>query len=339
MRLFITGANGHLGNNLVRFLRNEGHDVTSGIRHQADSTILAGFSTGIEKINYRNVSTMARSFEGHDAIFHTAAVFKRWSANPQKDIIAENILLSKNVIKAAAMAGVSKIIYTSSIAAMSGRDFLDESTWNSDKNKWYPYSKAESEKMASEEAEKGGIDFISILPSAIIGPNFQHLTPTLRLFSDIYTNKLPFIPNFRFLMVDARDVAKASYLALLKGKKNRRYIVSHPQAVHVRELIKIAKEKMPERNIKMPNTIGKSALFALARFSELAAQLLRSEPLLSLEDAKEYWDANPHFDNTKTKTELGFVPVSMENSIIETFKSVATQQMKVVHRNWCNHEK
>jgi dihydroflavonol-4-reductase len=315
----ITGANGHLGNNIVRFLEQQGFKTISIVRQSSDTNILADTNTEIRRADYKDTDSLMKALQGAEAVVHTAAVFKRWSPHPQKDIIEENILLSKNIVESTGKAGIKKMIYISSIAALAGRDELDNTTWNSDAKKVYPYSKALSEKAARDMANKYNVQFIALLPSAIIGPNFSYETPTLKLLRDIYYNKLPFTPAFRFLFVDARDVAKAAHLALVKGKHQARYIISHAKSLAVAELIDIAIRNITNKKIKRPGTVAKSVLFFIARVSELMAKLTRKEPLLSLEDAKEYWGANPSIDEQFAYDELGFEAMPLEQSVIETF--------------------
>jgi dihydroflavonol-4-reductase len=315
----VTGANGHLGNNIVRFLEQQSFKTVSIVRQASNTNILDDTKTEIRRADYKDTNSLMKSLQGVDTVVHTAAVFKRWSPNLQKDIIEENILLSKNIVEAAGKAGIKKMIYISSIAALEGRDELDSTTWNSDAKKAYPYSKALSEKAARDMANKYNIQFIALLPSAIIGPNFSYETPTLKLLSDIYYNKLPFTPAFRFFFVDARDVAKAAHLALLKGKHQARYIISHPNSLAVAELIDIGIKNITHKKIKRPGPVAKPVLFFIAKVSELMAKLTRKEPLLSVEDAKEYWGANPSFDEQIAYDEIGFEAMPLEQSVIDTF--------------------
>ena len=81
MKVFVTGATGLLGGNLVRALRAEGHSVRALVRskekaqrHLAD--------TGAELVvgDMEDVPGFAGALDGAEVLFHTAAYFREYYA-------------------------------------------------------------------------------------------------------------------------------------------------------------------------------------------------------------------------------------------------------------------
>ena len=79
MRIFVTGATGLLGNNLIRPFRDKGHDVTGLVRSSQKARWLLG-DTGWVEGDMRDVASFAAALDGCDAVFHTAAYFREYYA-------------------------------------------------------------------------------------------------------------------------------------------------------------------------------------------------------------------------------------------------------------------
>lgn len=116
-RVLITGANGHMGSNTVRNLLRDNHAVVPIVRHGADLR-------DIEKLNLNCVSgdlldavSLERAALGCEVIIHTATVYRNWDKNPD-EIIQPAILGAKNIFQAAKQAGIRRMVYTSSPAAV-----------------------------------------------------------------------------------------------------------------------------------------------------------------------------------------------------------------------------
>lgn len=321
MRILVTGANGHLGNNVVRFFLNEDAQVIAGVRKNANVSILNGLKVEIVYLEYHDEQALTKSFQNVDIVVHVAAVFKRWAKNVKRDIIDENIRLSKNIVNAAANAGVQKLIYVSSIAALNDRELpMDERSWNSLHQRPYPYSKALSEKMALQTSKERGLNICSVLPAAIIGPYFCYLTPTLKIFADIADKKLPVLPPFNFLFVDVKDVAKGISLAIKNGKNGERYILAFPKAYSVEDVFDIAIHRLPDLKLKKPARASKLLVHFFAWLGETASSITGKEPLMTVEDFKEFWNGKPSINPNKAKLELGFEASPVEDSFIDTFR-------------------
>src|SRR5437899_4100123 len=110
----VTGANGHLGNNLCRLLVARGERVRAMIRPSADPAPLAGLDLESVRGDIMDPASTAAAVAGCGRVYHTAAGFLMWSRDPERDIIRPSVEGTRTVLDAAARAGVEKVVYTSS---------------------------------------------------------------------------------------------------------------------------------------------------------------------------------------------------------------------------------
>jgi dihydroflavonol-4-reductase len=325
----VTGANGHLGNNLVRILRSNGIRVSAGIRDIAKGDFLRELGASPVKINLLDKDSLLTAFQGHDVLYQVGAVFKHWSRNPHRDIYRTNMTATRNVLEAAHESGIRKIVYVSSLAAVDrGQNPIQPTTWNKERNNVYFQSKTDSEKLAWELVEKFGLKMVSVLPGAMIGPNDFSRTPTMSMFHSILAGKLNVNPGFYFNFVDVRDVAQACYKASIKGNPGNRYLLANEKCTGIDELISIAQQMFPDLRIKTPSKLPRSILYLAASIMELIALATQKEPLLQRNYLKAF-SVQEYCDISKSKSELDFNPRLPEEVIRDTFHLVYETQHKV----------
>jgi nucleoside-diphosphate-sugar epimerase len=106
MRVLVTGSSGHLGEALVRTLRDAGREVV-GL-----DILEAPFTTGVGSITDR--SCVRRYMTGVQAVFHAATLHKPHVAtHSRQDFIDTNITGTLNLLEEAVAAGVEAFVYTS----------------------------------------------------------------------------------------------------------------------------------------------------------------------------------------------------------------------------------
>ena len=87
----VTGANGHLGNNLVRVLLERGETVRASVRNPDNREPFVGLDCEIVQADLMDKPSLLKAMEGVDTLYQVAAVFKHWARNPQKEIIEPNL--------------------------------------------------------------------------------------------------------------------------------------------------------------------------------------------------------------------------------------------------------
>ncbi len=315
----VTGANGHLGNNLVRYLLNKGFRVRAGVRNRQNSKAFAGLDCEIVLADLLDKKSLNKAMQGVDYLCQVAAVFKHWSKDLEQDIVQPNIKGTKNVIEAAAEQKVKKIVYISSVAALDhSLTPMNETTWNKDYSNSYYKSKTEAEKLAWDLAEKLNLWMVSILPSAIIGPNsFGHLTPTMQGLFNMLHNNMPFDPKFHFNFIDVDDVVKGIVLAFEHGRKGERYLLANEDIISSTRIFELARIMFPKN--KKPAAVSKSFLFVIAAISEFVSIITKKSPQMLRSWIRLYYQTDLRCDISKAKKELGFEPKSTELAVKDSF--------------------
>jgi dihydroflavonol-4-reductase len=307
----VTGANGHLGNNLVRLLNDKGIAVRASVRNIKNQKLLAGLDCEIVRADITDKQSLVDALQGVAVFYAVGAAFKLWAKDPQKEIYDVNLSGTKNMIEAAAEAGVKRIVYVSSIAALNYSQLPAKEGYgyNPDRRDIYYNSKNDGEKLAFELAREHGIELVAVLPSAMIGGEaFAPLNVSYNIIKLILQKKIPVETNITLNWIDVKDVAEGCYLAATKGRNGERYILANEKCMSIKDTTKMARELFPERGIKLPVGVPKPVLLAVAWFMETVSKISGNPPLLTVKDIKMFSGLQQNFDTSKAFRELGFSP-------------------------------
>ncbi|PCK04352.1 MAG: nucleoside-diphosphate sugar epimerase [Alteromonadaceae bacterium] len=315
----VTGANGHLGNNLVRELLERGETVRAGVRDTHKTDMFDGLDCEVVYTEMQDKEAMLKALKGVDVLYHVAAVFKHWAKDPEAEIVRPNVAGAEVVLEAAAAAKVKKVVYVSSVAAVGHNgEPLNEGSWNCEASNAYYRSKIQSERRAWEMAKKYNLWMVTVLPSAMVGPYANRLTDTMQFLDSIRKNTLSVNPNFFFNFVDVRDVAKGIYSAAINGKSGNRYILANNASSSLPEIIEEAKIK--GFNFKLPPVLPKWLLYFMAWCLELGATITGKPAELMRSQVKLFYGVRQSYDITKARTELGFEPRSSSVALVDVFR-------------------
>jgi len=243
---------------------------------------------------------------------------------------ASNVDGTRNVLEAAAEAGCSRIVYTSTVGCIglpkSVNGVLtptDETTpvFEAQMSNHYKLSKWRAEVVARELAAKG-LPIVIVNPSAPVGPRDVKPTPTGQVIVDFLNRAMPAYLDTGLNWVHVRDVAVGHVFAAERGRVGERYILGHAagnwtmkQALDV--MAKITGLKAP--TFRVPHCVA----LAAAHVDELIASLTGKPPkapLAGVRMAKYKMFFNP----AKAVRELGLPQTSPEQALrdaIEWFRS------------------
>lgn len=316
----VTGANGHLGNNLVRLLLNKGIPVRASVRNIKNKEPFVGLDCEVVQSDITDKQSLINALQGVETFYAVGAAFKLWAKDPKKEIYDVNIQGTQNMVEAAAEAGVKRIVYVSSIAALNYNQLptKESNGYNPDRRDMYYNSKNDGEKLAFELAKKHNIELVAVLPSAMIGSESSgSLSVSYNIISLILKKEIPVETGITLNWIDVKDVAEGCYLAATKGKNGERYILANEKCTSIKDTTKIAQQFFPELKIKLPVAVPKPILFLIAWFMELGGKLSGKAPLLSVKDIAMFSGLQQDFDTSKAKNELGFNPKNSEQAIKE----------------------
>jgi dihydroflavonol-4-reductase len=234
MKCFVTGASGFIGANLVRELCARGHEVKALVRPGAHRRALDGAACQAIQGDITNPEGLESAISGCDWCFHVAASYHLWLRD-YRPMYQANVEGTRNVLQAAANAGCSRIVYTSTVGCIGLPKEVngcveptDETTPVSEAqmSNHYKRSKWRAEVVAHELAAKG-LPVVIVNPSAPIGPRDVKPTPTGQVIVDFLKRQMPAYLDTGLNWVHVRDVAVGHIRAAEKGALGERYILGH----------------------------------------------------------------------------------------------------------------
>ena len=327
--VLVSGANGHLGNNLVRLLLSRGFQVRASVRNLDNSAALKDLPCELVAADITVKASFIRALQGVDIFYAVGAAFKLWARDPQKEIYDVNMQGTRNTIEAAAAAGVKKIIYVSSIAALdyTHTPTRESNGYNPDRRDAYYNSKNDGEKLAFQLARELGVELVSVMPGAMIGSEAAlPLNVSYDVLRLILTKQIPVDTGIALNWVDVKDVAEGCYLAALNGKPGERYILANEKCMSISETTRLAQKLYPQLQLKIPAAVPKILLYTIAGLMQFAARLQGKAPVITPKDIAMFSGLKQDFDIRKARTELGFNPKSSEEAVREALAYLMEHQ-------------
>ena len=313
-KVFITGATGFIGANLIRLLLQENYQVKALVRKSSNLSNLENLEVEIIEGDL-NDTDLANKMEDCEFLFHVAAQYSLW--NKDKELLYKsNVLGTRNILQSAQKAGIKRTVYTSSVAAIGVRKDgrLADETYQSPVEKLignYKQSKYYAEQEAVK-AIKFGQDIVIVNPSTPIGAYDIKPTPTGEIIVRFLTGNMPAFVNTGLNFIDVQDVAKGHILALEKGKTGERYILGNQNLTLEEFLLKLAEvtgKKAPI--IKLPLWFP----LAIAFCDEYLLSKLGKSPSVAVEAVKMSGQFM-YYDPSKAVQELGLPQTNIEAAII-----------------------
>lgn len=319
MATFVTGATGFIGSHITRKLLEKGEDVKVLVRKTSNTENLDGLD--VEKVygDVLDIESLKTAFKGCDKLFHTAGFvsFKKSDYKKMEDI---NVRGASNVLSAALETGISKVMFTSSVAAIGiERDGspLTENTEYDLYNEGIGYMNVKylAEKEAMNYFEKG-LPVVILNPSVVLGPGDIYLSSAGSVLW-FAKKKFPGYMDGRFNLVDVDDVAEGHILAAEKGEPGKRYILGNKN-VTVKEYFGMLEKVtgVPAPKMKIPYPFAYTTALVLERLLSFSFPNYSSLDLDSIKLSKYNW----HVDSSRAEKELGFKQRPIEETIKNTYE-------------------
>lgn len=225
--VFVTGATGFIGGALLDRLLADGRPVRALIRTDTAAEQLA--ARGVEPVigDLANESALSAGVQGIDTVFHVAGVNQMCTSNPDA-MMTGNVDGTLAVFRAAATAGVSCMVYTSSAVAVghAGKGRLANETTMHDRvfASHYERSKYEAEVALFEAARSSSVRVVAVNPVSVQGPG--RTGGSARLLLGILKQNRPILPATTVSLVDIADCVQGHLLAEARGVHRARYLLS-----------------------------------------------------------------------------------------------------------------
>ena len=314
--ILVTGATGHIGNVLVRFLRQRGENVRALILPGEDCCSLDGLGVETCEGDVLQPGLLARAFAGVRTVYHLAGVI---SILPGKDDLLRrvNIQGTMNVVQAALQAGVRRLVYTSSIHAIARPPegvIIDETIPFDPTSSYGEYDRSKAEaSMVVLDAVDHGLDAVIVCPTGVIGPYDYRRSELGQLILDYVQEKPQFYVDGAYDFVDVRDVADGLIKAHENGRTGESYILSG-ERVSVVDLLLSLREVTGKRLplLRIPRAIARFA----SRFTPYYYRLTHTKPRFTTYSL-ETLESNSVISHAKAQRELGYSPRPIKESLID----------------------
>jgi len=318
MKTLITGASGFVGSAVLRQLIIAGHSVRALVRTSSDRRNLAGLPVEIVTGDLTDRASLDRALVGCSTLFHVAADYRLWVPHAQ-EIYETNVTGTRNIMLAAANAGVARIVYTSSVATLgltSDGSPADEDTPVSlvDMIGHYKRSKFLAEAEVKKLVDEEGLPVVIVNPSTPVGPRDIKPTPTGRVIVDAASGRMPVYVDTGLNLVHVDDVAIGHLQALERGMIGERYVLGGWNMTLKEilcELAAITGQRPPR--ICLPHHL----VLPIAYVTEACARLTgRGEPRITLVGAR-LAKKKMFFSTDKARRELGYNARPVKEALCE----------------------
>jgi dihydroflavonol-4-reductase len=303
--VLVTGASGFVGAAVARAALARGFKTRVLMRASANRANIHGLDVEPVEGDMRDAESMTRAMQGARYLFHVAADYRLWARDPS-EIERNNLIGARATMQAALKAGVERVVYTSSVAALKpgNGEAVDETSRHTPGGAIgaYKRSKLVAEREVERLVAEEGLPAVIVAPSTPIGPRDIKPTPTGRIIVEAATGRMPAFVDTGLNLVHVEDVAEGHFLALEKGRIGENYILGGADVslqTMLADIAQLTGRKPPK--IKLP----RGPLFPLAYGAEAVARITGKEPMLTA-DALRMSRYHMFFSSAKAERELGY---------------------------------
>jgi dihydroflavonol-4-reductase len=316
VKCLVTGATGLVGSHIVRALVTQGNTVRALARPTSDRSAISGLPLEIAIGDVLDPRTLRTAVKGCDVVFHAAAYFTYWGKTAE-DLDRTALSGTTNVLKAAAAAGVPRVVVTSS-SVVFGHNLnpipLDEQSVAPDEPQTaYISSKVRQDRLALEKGRALKREVVLVCPTMVVGPFAPTIGPSNGVLSTYLEDPLRLTFPGGCNIAAASDVGRGHVLAALSGTSGERYILGG-ENLEWRAIHSLISDLCGTYGPLLP--AGHAACYLAAFGEELRAQVSNRAPLTTRAQAsmvgRYYWYTH------QKAAKLGYRPIRAREAIAIT---------------------
>lgn len=321
IRYLVTGAGGHLGSTILRFLSQESCEVY-GLLFPGEKPKITAANIRYFEGDIRDQESLRPFFENPDRkrviVIHAAAMISI-SQKLTAAIYAVNVTGVRNVLQLCQEYRVERLVHVSSVHALPelphGEVIREVDHFSPELVRGgYAKTKAEAA-QAVLDAVSDGLNAVLVFPSGILGPYDNGQNHIVQMIADYLHGKLPACVQGRYNFVDVRDVAAGCIAAAGYGRRGACYLLTGEEYTIPEILDMVAQQTGQKKVAALPIRVAKLAV----PFFAIAAKIRHQRPLFTGYSLYTL-QSNCTFSNEKAKRELGFTTRNKKETITDMTK-------------------
>ena len=318
-KTLVTGSTGFIGSHVAARLVKRGDDVRLAVLPGSNDGPIRALVDKAERVDCDVLDRKAvrRALKGVERVFHCAGVTSV-RPNDTERLFQVNVGGTKLVMEECLRAGVERVVYTSSAAALGparrGKT-ADETQLFTAGSLDIPYvNSAHEAEVEAMRLAAGGLPLVCVSPCVVFGAGDVHLSST-RIVRSFLLGRLPVYVDGAFSMVDVEDVAAGLLLADGRGAVGERYILGGRNFTFDRLFADLSRLSGIDPPVKLPVAAALAAAGTLGSRTPIGAPEVRA--------ASHWWT----YSSAKARRELGWKARPHE----ETLEATVTWHLEREH--------
>jgi nucleoside-diphosphate-sugar epimerase len=304
-RILVTGATGFTGGHLAERLARQGYDVRALVRDDKRCSDLRASGVEIVKGDLRDPESLHRATNRVDVVYHIAALFRQENVS-RREMWANNVQGTKNLLDAATKAGVRRFVHCSTVGVhgdVKSPPANEEAPYRPGDH--YQESKTEGERVVLKYRAEGRLPIVVFRPGGIYGPGDLRF---LKLIKAVNTGRFVMLGSGKvvYQMIYIDDLIDGIFLCGTKEEAlNNVFILTGTEPLTLNELVRRIAEVLgvPPPRLHFPVTPVYLASFVCQWISKPLA----INPWLYPRRV-DFFRKTRWFDISKAQRELGFSP-------------------------------
>ncbi len=327
MKVFVSGATGFIGIQLVKRLADDGHTVHALYRSQSKADLIKHQNIILFKGDILDKVSLDRAMADCDEAYHTAAFAGVWAKDPSL-IFTLNVDGALNVIEVAGKHGVRRVVLTSTagILGPSQGDAVHESSPAPGSF----FTDYEASKFQLEQQVLGRIEnnpeVVVVNPTRVYGPGYlSESNGVTKMIKQYVEGKWRLIPgdgqsSGNYVYVE--DVVSGHLLAMQKGRPGERYVLGG-ENISYNQFFELVRETSGVRHrlFKIPLWIMLAAAGVMKFIS-----LLSGRPPMIVPDLVRKFNHNWLVSSQKAKDDLGYQAIDARTGILQTVQWIKNSE-------------
>jgi UDP-glucose 4-epimerase len=328
-KVLVTGANGFIGQHLVRRLLSEGRKVRGTRYAERPLYFIRSDEVEWQTVDLMKKESLKGIAEGIDCIYHLAAIPNNDHSKTWEDFYSVNVEGTFFLLEEAKKSGVKRFVYISTVEAAGYSDGIYP---RKESDPPFPANNYGKSKLEAENLVLNGswpFECAVVRLPTIYGPGTFLIVP--KLFGMVNLGIYPFIGSGNALM-EFCYIENAVQAIVLAGTRKEAvgelFYVSDERSYSIKEVITAIAAAMNKRilTIHIPRWIA----YMIAWLWELSAKIFPFPPLVSPASKKPFFTRETVWWTTrnvnivsteKIRRLLGFVPsITLSRGCVETWK-------------------